>query len=591
MSNFPDNNPYNFIPLGEEPVRITAEPPSHRLLQGLSGTIILKLTNETPLLVAQRVNPPEEIPPKLECFKVDGKPVLPGTSLKGMVRSVLEALTNACWVVFDQEALDYRLPGQEALQLKPGRVVRMPGDGQPGQVELMDKAWVAMQGKPNTVKVWHGGKWQSVTLATVSSDYHSGQEVWVKHIRVNKYRNSQRRVINATFNLVTHISQKPQSGYSRAILKITRQSIDNKKRERAFVFLSSPRPQLFEFGDEDVAEYNKILAGQMAEWEKRQDFDLEEKDPLNVGHLVYFLPQETQARHLSRVEIPRRPYNQSRGALLPKIYHRCTDPANLCAACQLFGFVAGINSARGRISITDAIWQNGPGELEDFFPLMVLGKPHPTSCNFYLIDPSDSSQVRNYDGLRVERRGRLEHPEGKVQLRGRKFYYHHPSKGWAAYKCPNPEEHRKHLSEVRPLKPGNSFKFWVHFRNLSKAELGLLLYSLVLEDNLRHKLGLGKPLGFGTVKVECLSLKVSRDGERYTTLETSDQEETGNLSLYVGAFHQAVEKLLEKKFDDLENVQKLKKILDPRQAPRNPSYPPDGFRWYRDHKHVALKPL
>ena len=102
MSRFPANNPYNFIPFGA-PLRLRGGAPSHRRLDGLSGTITLHLTNETPLLVARRVNPASQSPPKLENFKIGGRLFLPGSALKGMLRSVLEAVANACFVIFDGE--------------------------------------------------------------------------------------------------------------------------------------------------------------------------------------------------------------------------------------------------------------------------------------------------------------------------------------------------------------------------------------------------------------------------------------------------------------------------------------------------------
>ncbi len=68
------------------------------------------------------------------------------------------------------------------------------------------------------------------------------------------------------------------------------------------------------------------------------------------------------------------------------------------------------------------------------------------------------------------------------------------------------------------LRPGHHFDFVIHFNNLQEDEFNLLLYLLVLEGDvqvtvgegehrrqlrgpLRHKLGLGKPLGMGSVHI------------------------------------------------------------------------------------------
>ena len=39
----------------------------------------------------------------------------------------------------------------------------------------------------------------------------------------------------------------------------------------------------------------------------------------------------------------------------------------------------------------------------------------------------------------------------------------------------------------------------------------MLLYCIELEGNLRHKLGMGKPIGFGTVKITVDSLKLTKE--------------------------------------------------------------------------------
>lgn len=598
MNDFPKNNPYNFIPFGP-PVRFGSTSPSHKRLQGFSGTITLHLTNDTPMLVAHRVNPEDETPPKLENFKIDGKPVLPGTALKGMLRSVLEAVTNACFVIFDGERLDYRMAPHNALKLRAGRITRMPAHGQDGEIEEMDRAWIAMDGYPPDVNSIISGGPSIISLKTTASGDISGNEVWVQLQRVFRerwIRRQMRRV--GPFLLVVDMSRRPTRGFRRARLKITKESIDVKKRERVFVYKAPP--PTYPFGKAEVDDYNTVLAGQLEEQQKRGGFDLTEDQKLAVGALVYFLMEGRRAVRLSRVEIPRTRYDKSQADLLPQMYHKCTDPNNLCTACQLFGFVADVHSARGRITVSDAQWLSGPGEHDTFFPLKVLGEPHPTSYNFYLIDPTNPDQVRNYDGQSIsDYRGRIDDRDtGAVQLRGRKFYFHHPVKDWQNYHCVHHEKFLTVRNDVKPLGPGNTFAYQVHFRNLSEIELGLLLYCLVLEDNLRHKLGLARAVGFGTVKITCQSLQLYKDGDRYNSLAAAPRDVTADLQTYINAFKAAVAQsnAENKPFDELLNIQKLNIILDPSQAPPNPSYPTDDhgqptFEWYRDNKDKSLKPL
>jgi hypothetical protein len=83
------------------------------------------------------------------------------------------------------------------------------------------------------------------------------------------------------------------------------------------------------------------------------------------------------------------------------------------------------------------------------------------------------------------------------EKRGRKFYYHHtptPAKGVF-------DRHEINTKPVAVARAGLTFGFKVDFSDLEAPELGLLVYALQLEDDWFHKLGYGKPLGFGTVKV------------------------------------------------------------------------------------------
>lgn len=55
---------------------------------------------------------------------------------------------------------------------------------------------------------------------------------------------------------------------------------------------------------------------------------------------------------------------------------------------------------------------------------------------------------------------------------------------------------------VTPILPGTKFRFTVEVENVTQAELALLIYCLRPEDTFRHKLGMGRSLGLGTVHIE-----------------------------------------------------------------------------------------
>ena len=68
--------------------------------------------------------------------------------------------------------------------------------------------------------------------------------------------------------------------------------------------------------------------------------------------------------------------------------------------------------------------------------------------------------------------------------------------------------------KVKPVKANSVFTFYIDFENLHELELGALLYALRPNDAFRHKIGLGKPLGLGTVRVQISELQIVERGGR-----------------------------------------------------------------------------
>ncbi len=78
----------------------------------------------------------------------------------------------------------------------------------------------------------------------------------------------------------------------------------------------------------------------------------------------------------------------------------------------------------------------------------------------------------------------------------------------------------KNNRTIEPLGEGNRFTFSVRFHNLRDWELGLLIYSLELEDDLGHKLGMGKALGFGSAQIAVEGVAFEKEGYRHVDKPT-----------------------------------------------------------------------
>ena len=173
---------------------------------------------------------------------------------------------------------------------------------------------------------------------------------------------------------------------------------------------------------------------------------------------------------------------------LPKGFEHCSQPGKdnrpraLCPACRLFGSLdpKGRWAYAGNVSIGDAISPRGEYTLMNYLTLDVLSTPKPEG-----------------------RPGAYTLEDGET-IKGRKFYRH--SFPLDVQQRPpdrrgNPQRDRQNKT-VQPVGEGSVFGFMLEYTELSADELRLLLYGLVLEEGLWHKVGLGKPIGLGSACIE-----------------------------------------------------------------------------------------
>ncbi|MGQ9569603.1 MAG: TIGR03986 family type III CRISPR-associated RAMP protein [Thermodesulfovibrionales bacterium] len=592
-------NPYNFVRFSERIVEKDEKgsplpPPDHSVFSSKSGYIECELRNETPLFTRGKEIGSQEY----SFLKINNKLAILSTSIKGMIRSFIEALTGSCLSNFDGGRLDFRKPTNWAGQATyVGIITKIPKTGgELGEIKELEVAWV--QTYQNDIKRGSNPQLPKIDL----TGFKNGQRVYVKVAEpVTPYINSKGKKIPISYHYVTHIRDaegSPVSGEKIGYLKLTGKTIPNKKRERVF-FENSLGTINFDFREKE--DYDYILDTQLARKEKGHSFNTNyQHRKLSVGDLVYFQKEGGKAVKLSNVAVPRLRYIKGRGDRLgrPDDYRRCSK-SHPCLACGLFGFVDGEECWAGRVSFSHAIINiHEPVTLQKI-KLRPLGSPNPTSCNLYLITMDKNGKptniVRDYDGYQIiDNRGNKRDNQdinAPVVLCGRKFYWHKKEidKILEEAQKISPEiKSQKVISNIEVLTSSNTFKFRVYFHNLTDFELGLLLYALKLEGNMRHKLGMAKNLGFGTVKIDIKVLYIDNLEKKYTTVNTDYRDDkTGEVDKLIERFKSKIPN-----FDNLPAVQDLKRILDPSKAPSNIGYPeePDGrnYRWYMEHKNTPL---
>jgi len=218
------------------------------------------------------------------------------------------------------------------------------------------------------------------------------------------------------------------------------------------------------------------------------------ENPLTEGDLIYFRKKDDKVVEIIPVSISRHIDDEPVAKKLPHDLRPCVREClieecnkqlryipekilfnihkdGLCPACRLFG----TTSYQGRVRFGFAYPDNEPTWLNngDYITLPPLERPRPTWSM----------------------------PDKNSKVPGRKFYVHHNEWKDVVNHSESIEKTKNNCS-VQALDAGNRFHFEIFFENLVDWELGLLLYCLELEPHLAHKLGRGKPLGFGSVKIE-----------------------------------------------------------------------------------------
>jgi len=256
---------------------------------------------------------------------------------------------------------------------------------------------------------------------------------------------------------------------------------------------------------------------------------------------------------LQPVTISRRLYHQKPADLLPKSLHPASIKKELSPTDRVFGWVHqnGQGSYKGQLRVHSVGCQTSIEEaikhVEDQgLPLAILGEPKPAQTRFYTAEDKKGTplqkECKKEDGYKSKDRG----------LRGRKVYPHHDALTddyWnnlaenPEYLRPNDERDSQNKSIRGWVEPNTEFTFDIDIINLSTVELGALLWLLKLPEKAYHRLGGGKPFGFGSVRLEIENLNLGKGEdwkEFYRSLFPTSPTEI-NQEEIIHQYRQAVE--------------------------------------------------
>lgn len=562
--------PYNFVPLNDEHMLEGELFPHTCYAEGRhTGYFDVTLETKTPLFVRgmlpdglfgadekdERVKKAKSKP----FVDANGKPVIPGSSLRGMIRAIVEIITFGKMHFVEDRSLIYRAVFGDDANVETYRKVMTPNINQDERyfeypsskvragylIEENDKGAIKRYIQPAKT---HGDCDYSFVLIckdTIETALNLNpiipqntqylpqpRKIWVKpaNKRNPVYKNTNGFFLDiAEICDVSDISLEPKEGYEEATI-IFSNTLPPKKG-------TLPKrhwyPAIYEKNDDD----NKRISISKEIWDayvevrdlkRGKNTEIRAIENTKKGEpLFYLVDDNDELIFFGHTMLFKIPYNQSIHDLMPKLplYEELEDGnkveyVKLDYADAIFGYVSEENHKRkpeaysGRVSFTNARLKNENDDWDTGETLTyILSAPKPTTFQHYLEQP-DITDVNNPDRKKLHHYG-----TSKARIRGHKFYWRkNATMDDLRRKSVTPSSQ---TSSMKAIKPNIKFCFRVYFENLTDAELGALAWALSLDDmpngNRHHMLGMAKPYGLGVVKL-APTLYLSDRQTRYRTL-------------------------------------------------------------------------
>lgn len=512
--------PYNFVPLNStvisdnNPLVITGIHDRYDYLRRSTGYIECKLKTLTPIYIRSGLTE-EEIRAKKEAkdnsnfFSPAGQIRIPGSSLRGMIRTLVEIASWSKFGFFEDRNLYFRGFADKCKNLSEDYNSQMkPYDRKSkGSIYKMSAGYMLKEG------------FKYFICPAEKTDSKNKQFYGITKAE--------------SFNEIKNIGEK-RSDFTYYKLEDGRSIVvsgpmSNKKHDWVINKIDKNIQNRIEIPETDIQNYERD--------ESRDDKvpDLLKqcyKDKEVPCFYVEWLDGEGNNRvSFGNTALFRISYQKSIGDHIPINGRKNKEKIDFSNA--IFGNTfegekdPDINPIAGRVFFEDAKLVN-PNEkclMDEETPGILLG-PKPTSFQLYL--EQDSNIVNE-----------LKHYNSGTRIRGNKFYWHKSGEKWE-HKYHNPDNlNEKIKTRIQPVKPDIEFKFRIRYENLSGNELGALLFALNLPEGCAHKIGMGKPYGLGSVKITP-ELYVSKRDKRYLALFNNDGWELAETKQGDGAIDEII---------------------------------------------------
>jgi len=549
----PATAPYNFIPLNERVVGSAA--PDHSQFTGNTGFIELEVEAKTAIFIRDtftlaeldkaqkegRSNDLARLHP--DFFSPGGKLRIPGSSLRGMIRQIVNIISWSKFQQFDNTALFYR------------GVADQSNLGKEYNQRMIDIDAVAKFDAENS---------DNPKARIGVGKYKVGAGYFFKRGSHYFIRPAQKKAGKPPFE--KYDGPKPGPFHYRE-LETGEYVIQSGKK-----FGQNSQHDVWKIYkpvkgcEQDIALSEGDISAYLNDKTRNVSLDYLKDAKGGSNRLIpcFYVQDQNGRISFGHTVLFRIQYLHSIGELVPSAVQ--ADDETIDITESIFGRITSNKeqmSFKGKVQFSDAELVGDPKDFLDVprIPNTLLG-PKPTSFQHYLTqnEGADSKHLNHYD---IE----------NAQLRGFKMYWHQNSPNW--FQGQKIDSSAKIDTIIQSVKAGARFKGKIYFEDLSEVELGALLSAIDLQPGCCHKIGMGKPIGLGSIRIDS-KVYIQDAKNKYREIDFSKTILTSDESAELSkkAFETKVLSALQMSIPSLWSHPRLKalhRMLDYENAPESTS--------------------
>lgn len=517
--------PFNFVPLSDKVyLPEWANLISHDVPfeDGEDGTITVHITNHTPLFVRDGHAKDKKTEWSSHIIDDQGNKryFIPGTTLKGCFRSVMEILSFAKMSRFNNDSFGFRsFTTQEKELGYQGKVSKVKDCG---WLSKVDDGYYIRECSKRIQKIRHSdikvafpsfNKGRDHETAECKQRSLSKDELYpIFHCNGDIYyneRDTSYRVPNGKYRVVC-------TGY-----------MNGKKVEYLF---SEEQSNPVKVDDEVFRMFDTVhkntpyyagLNGKEGFLRKR----------LMSGESIPVFYEKNAKGEILAIGVTHKIKYPHRFSVSDCVKHVSSDHFGneVDMPEAIFGYISDNSQLRGRVHIGNAFVTSIVADETCKLIVGVLGQPRASYHPLYLL--SEKGKLQNYSS---------ESPK----ISGRKRY--RIIQGKSTLELAQGNDNENVMTKFRPIPSGQTFICKIRVHNLKKCEIGALLSAITfnLTENTYHNIGQAKSFGYG--KVSC---KAELDGFNYSIEE------------YVNCFDEEISSFLQKRNSKLKNELSLGKLV------------------------------